>query len=248
MTINLITPSTGEPAIPQRLQPEWMPCTAAEWCLYLPERPRAGPTAERVAFQMGLFLKKCITDTWESMMDGATALEDAAAFCFEAWDDELQGELIKRLGFSDGYGAFDTEPRQVAMTTIARVFHSDAVVKADNRSDLDSADPGVTSEQVFESQWPAGLEHSTSYQVLCDDKGRNEGSWLKVMIGNDGDAWVTMQDWENVPEGNPTPFPSIRVRTLTGGGRNYRTRQALLWLAEAIRLDQEERENRGKTQ
>ena len=61
-----------------------------------------------------------------------------------------------------------------------------------------------------------------------------------MLIDDQGDVYVSMQDWEEVPEGHPSPFPSVRIRTLAGGGRNTRTRQALLWLADAIRRDSEQ--------
>jgi hypothetical protein len=93
---------------------------------------------------------------------------------------------------------------------------------------------------VFRPQWPDGLEQSEFYRVACDDKGWNGGSWLQVMVAGDGDVHVAMQNWERMPDGHPSPFPSIRVRSEFGGGRNLRTRQALLWLAQAIRLDAEE--------
>jgi hypothetical protein len=93
---------------------------------------------------------------------------------------------------------------------------------------------------ALKPHWPEGVEQNTFYEVQCDDKGRRGGSWLKVLIAGDGDVHVSMQDWEEIPDGQPTPFPSIRVRSSAGGGRNYRTRQALLWLADAIRRDQEE--------
>lgn len=94
--------------------------------------------------------------------------------------------------------------------------------------------------KVFKPEWPEGLEQNETYRVLCDDKGRNGGSWLSLVVAVDGDVHVSMQDWEEMPEEAPSPFPSIRVRTHIGGGRNGRTRQALLWLAEAIRQDNEE--------
>ena len=90
-------------------------------------------------------------------------------------------------------------------------------------------------------RWPPGLEPQVFYEVLCDDKGAKGGSYLRVMVAQDGDVHMSMQDWEEIPEGQPDPFPSIRVRTLAGGGRNIRTRQALLELANAMRLDAEER-------
>jgi hypothetical protein len=95
---------------------------------------------------------------------------------------------------------------------------------------------------VFAPYFPKGLKPGQFYRVLCDDKGRNGGTWLQVMISPaDGDVHVSMQDWENRPDGEPWPFPSLRARTAASGGRNDRTRQALLWLAEAIRLDTEDR-------
>lgn len=78
------------------------------------------------------------------------------------------------------------------------------------------------------------------YHLPCDDKGRNGGSWLQVYVAPDSDVHVMMQDWEDMPNGMPEFLPSLRCRTYFGGGRNHRTHQALLWLAQAIRLDNEE--------
>lgn len=95
---------------------------------------------------------------------------------------------------------------------------------------------------AFEPEWPDGLEQLRFYEFPCDDKGRDGGSWLRVMVAGDGDVHVSMQDWEDIKrEGSaPSPNPSVRCRTLAGGGRYRRTRQALLWLAQAIRLDNAE--------
>ncbi len=100
----------------------------------------------------------------------------------------------------------------------------------------------VEKEFPIPGNWPDGLEHRKVYEVICDDKGRDGGSFLQVFIADDGDVHVSMQDWEDIrTEGTkPSPFPSIRVRTLCGGGRNSRTRLALLWLAKAIQLDNQE--------
>lgn len=99
-----------------------------------------------------------------------------------------------------------------------------------------------TEDVVFEPSWPDGLKAREAYRVLCDDKGRDGGSWLKVIIADDGDVHVSTQEWEDIKKGGtkPSPFPSIRVRTFSGGGRNLRTRQALLWLAKAIQMDNQE--------
>lgn len=98
--------------------------------------------------------------------------------------------------------------------------------------------------RVFAPHWPPGLEPLKAYKVACDDKGRNGQTYMSVMVAGDGVVHVALQEWEDAPEGEPSAFPSIRVRTFAGGGRNSRTRQALLWLAEAIRLDAEE-QSRG---
>jgi hypothetical protein len=92
----------------------------------------------------------------------------------------------------------------------------------------------------FRPRWPEGLEAGTLYEIPCDDQGCTGGCWLRVMVANDGDVWVSMQEWPDVPKGKPDPLPSIRIRTLAGGGRNQRTRQALLWLAKAMELDQQD--------
>lgn len=92
-------------------------------------------------------------------------------------------------------------------------------------------------EEVFAPQWPQGLSSREVYRVPCDDKGRNGQTFLQVVISEDGDVHVAAHEWERYPEGEPSRFPSIRVRTFMGGGRHHRTRQALLWLAKAIEMD-----------
>lgn len=112
----------------------------------------------------------------------------------------------------------------------------------DKKSPASPACSTLDESQVFEPRWPTGITDLETYQVLCDDKGRDGGSWLRVLIAGDGDVHVSMQDWENIKEEGTKPscFPSVRIRTYDGGGRNIRTRQALLWLARAIMLDNEE--------
>ena len=99
----------------------------------------------------------------------------------------------------------------------------------------------IREAATFAPQWPPGLQQGEFYRVLCDDTaGQHQSSWLKVIVANDWDVHVSMQSWERCPDGEPFPHPSIRVRTVAGGGRNHRTRQALLWLARAMQLDAED--------
>jgi hypothetical protein len=108
----------------------------------------------------------------------------------------------------------------------------------------------MNEPKVFKPQWPDGLEMGKQYRFLCDDKGRNGECFLSVMVANDGDVHLMASEriekafTENVT-GEKYPaiydsFPSVRCRTGIGGGRHARTRQALLWLADAIRRDNEE--------
>ena len=68
----------------------------------------------------------------------------------------------------------------------------------------------VKRRDVFDPQWPEGLEHGKAYQVDCDDKGRLGGSYLRVAISQDGDVHLLMQEWEEMPEGMPNPLPTLR--------------------------------------
>jgi len=81
-------------------------------------------------------------------------------------------------------------------------------------------------------EWPNGLEANTVYQRLHDDHDGTMEGVLKVIIGHDGDAWVATD-----PEGGRH---GMRFRTLHGGGGSLRTRNALLLLAWAMKLDAEE--------
>ena len=80
--------------------------------------------------------------------------------------------------------------------------------------------------------WPENLVDREFYTRLHDDHdGTREGT-LHVMFGCDGDAYISIHD--------APPFGALRFRTFSGGGKSLRTRAALLLLAEAIRLDNEE--------
>lgn len=113
---------------------------------------------------------------------------------------------------------------------------------ADNTApaECDCDQQPLEEEEVYDPHWPMGLDKDEAYVLPCDDKGRNGGSWLRVVIANDGDVHLVMQDWEDPTEGQPSPVPTLRCRTLQGGGHHTRTHQALLWLARAIQLDNED--------
>lgn len=84
--------------------------------------------------------------------------------------------------------------------------------------------------------WPEGLEARTRYERLHDDHdGTCQGSTV-VCIGDDGDAWIDLQ--------GKRAFESLRYRTGIGGGSSLRVRNALLMLAFAIKLENEEHPQR----
>lgn len=99
---------------------------------------------------------------------------------------------------------------------------------------------------VLSPHWPTGVMPEERYRVLCDDKGQTEQAWFEVIVAPDGDVHVAAYCGVDL-KGEPltgempfNPFPTVRVRSFAGGGRNLHTRQALLWLAYAIQLDKEE--------
>lgn len=92
-------------------------------------------------------------------------------------------------------------------------------------------------EILEEPFWLHTLDAANTYSRQHDDTdGKNEG-FLNVMFTKDGDAWIAI-DVRN--------FLRFRM-PLDGGGRSPRTRNALLILAEAIRLDNEESNTEVKT-
>ena len=83
-------------------------------------------------------------------------------------------------------------------------------------------------EQPF---WPETIESNKRYFITHDDNDGDKSKGLEVAFSIDGDAWIDTTC--------PNPFDACRFRTHGGGGRNQRVRNALLILAEAIRLDNE---------
>jgi len=84
--------------------------------------------------------------------------------------------------------------------------------------------------------WIRELHADTMYARLHDDHdGTYEGA-LNVHFDRMGDAYVHIEG----PPGKPQALCNLRFRTHGGGGMSPRTRNALMMLAEAIRLDNEE--------
>lgn len=93
----------------------------------------------------------------------------------------------------------------------------------------------TTSKQIKkildDSFWPETLQTEINYQRVHDDcDGVRKGS-LNVYVDTMGDVWFTCD----------VAHQSLRFRTWGGGGMSLRVRNALLILAEAIRLDNEGR-------
>ena len=105
-------------------------------------------------------------------------------------------------------------------------------------------------DTILRPHWPDGLEQGRFYQFNCDDDGLNGDAFFRVLVANDGDVHLCASKMiaegftDKVSGETLMPlyanFPSVRCRTGIGGGRHSRTRQALLWLAMAIKLDNEE--------
>jgi hypothetical protein len=78
-----------------------------------------------------------------------------------------------------------------------------------------------------------GLEAEETYSRIHDDTdGTGEGA-INIKISQDGDVWVQLQATHN---GAPLRFR----QPFFGGGQSPRTKQALLFLALAIKLDNED--------
>lgn len=82
--------------------------------------------------------------------------------------------------------------------------------------------------------WPETLKAGESYFRTHDDCDGDLGQGISVSVDPQGDVWVN----------TTTRRSYCRFRTFFGGGMSLRVRNALLILAEAIRLDNEERPQR----
>ena len=92
----------------------------------------------------------------------------------------------------------------------------------------------VTTKQLTEilesAFFPEGIEANNCYFRTHDDCDGDRSEGINVVIGPDSDAWIAIHQRNN----------SCRYRTYYGGGLSKRTRNALLILALAIKLDNDE--------
>lgn len=77
--------------------------------------------------------------------------------------------------------------------------------------------------------WEQSLETMVSYSRLHDDHDGTQMGRIMVTMGPDADAWVSLDTMRG-----------LRFRTPAGGGRSPRTRNALMILALAMKLDEEQ--------
>ncbi|MFA6253263.1 MAG: hypothetical protein WC687_03295 [Patescibacteria group bacterium] len=84
--------------------------------------------------------------------------------------------------------------------------------------------------RVLESPWwEPTLEVMTPYSRLHDDDDGGFQGNITVTLSPDGDAWISADI-----------LKSLRFRTSAGGGKSLRVRNALMLLALAIKLDEEQ--------
>jgi hypothetical protein len=96
---------------------------------------------------------------------------------------------------------------------------------------MDKSKEQIIREILEDNFWPDSVESDVAYKIQADDHQRDSGfGYLTVAFSKDGDAWI-----DTFTESRE----SCRFRTFVGGGRNHRVRNALIILAEAIRLDLE---------
>ena len=86
--------------------------------------------------------------------------------------------------------------------------------------------------------WIPTLNTDVCYQRTQDDHDGTFSGKINVLIDQMGDVWLTLDAPENFGR-------MLRFRTPGGGGLSPRTRNALMLLAEAIRLDNEDRTHTG---
>jgi hypothetical protein len=89
-------------------------------------------------------------------------------------------------------------------------------------------------KEVLETPyWIPTLKANEPYFITNDDCDGETHEGVTVIIDSQGDAWITVAGKKG--------YGTSRIRNFNGGGHNHRTRNALMILAEAIRLDNEKR-------
>jgi hypothetical protein len=83
--------------------------------------------------------------------------------------------------------------------------------------------------------WPSELNAGVVYEQLHDDNDGIQEGIIRVQFSPDGDAWVSTDKHRG---------PSLRFRTLAGGGSSPRVRNALVLLALAIHTENTEKMER----
>ena len=93
--------------------------------------------------------------------------------------------------------------------------------------------PTIAQIKAFLDQpyWPDGVKCDERYFRTTDDNDGELHYGLSLTFSEDGDAWLNATH---------PPMESCRFRTLIGGGRSLRVRAALLILALAIDMDNQE--------
>lgn len=82
--------------------------------------------------------------------------------------------------------------------------------------------------------WPENLKPNQYYERVHDDHDGEFTGRVSLIFDDYGDAYLMVDE----------AFKSLRFRTFGGGGMSLRVRNALLLLAIAIKMDNEERPQR----
>lgn len=104
---------------------------------------------------------------------------------------------------------------------------------------------GLYPEEVMDTLldatfWPTALKTDTVYIRRSDDTEGADDT-IRVSFSRDSDAWVEVLSMGDPdPEADSSFMGLHRFRSYSGGGRSLRVRNALLFLARAIQLDNEE--------
>jgi len=91
---------------------------------------------------------------------------------------------------------------------------------------------GDTKRVIENPFWIPGLETDVSYERIHDDHDGTKEGRIIIQIDKMGDIWFTTDKHHG---------SAMRFRTSVGGGMSERVRSALMILAYAIKLDNEER-------